>query len=458
MRGDLNVAAALKTQVTAMGSDTRHAVVHIPDGHETPPGRHLPLAGAGLAHKDIFVWAGRAPSCGNRAAPRFNAPVSPVIERLAMAGSTPLAALAMAEYASGVTGENPYLPLPVNPLGPDYAVGGSSSGSAVAVASGLCYGSLGTDTAGSVRIPAATCGIFALKPTNGVLEPEGCFPLAPTLDTIGVISRSALDAALLFAASLAPDQRNKLIPRCDDALQYRNGVAEPGDLPVRPWRLATVLDHHNPRFSACAEVRDAVISIAKAFSNGPPLHHDRLDPLPELVRNASTILHAEAAGTHHERLRSRPSALSAITRTVAIPGAVIPAAWYDMARRNREALRQEFLERYLRHSDVLLTPILPQGIPMWGSVLTGSPQFDPMALLSLFSWTAFCNYLGLPAVTFPVGRSADGVPLSIQAIGPPHCEAVLLSFAYQVERELFGDHGLVEELPLPHFTRYDSLS
>src|SRR5690606_25648989 len=136
-----------------------------------------------------------------------------------MAGATTLGTLSMAEFASGITGENPNLPLPVNPLGARYAVGGSSSGSAVAVAAGLCYGSLGTDTAGSLRIPAATCGIFTLKPTQNVLELQGCYPLAPSLDTAGIMTRSALDAAVLFAAAMAPERRADILPAMGAVLE-----------------------------------------------------------------------------------------------------------------------------------------------------------------------------------------------------------------------------------------------
>src|SRR5690606_17274620 len=170
----------------------------------------LPLAGVGMAHKDIFAMRGRLPYCGTPAPVATAGNVTPEVQRLAQAGATTLAAVGMAEFACGATGESPHLPQPVNPVHPLAAVGGSSSGSGVAVAAGLCYASLGTDTAGSVRIPAATCGIVGFKPGRGVLPNTGTHPLAPSLDTVGVLARSARDAAQVFAAMLSPDQRQRL--------------------------------------------------------------------------------------------------------------------------------------------------------------------------------------------------------------------------------------------------------
>src|SRR5690606_17792408 len=150
--------------------------------------------------------------------------------------ATTLAAVGMAEFACGATGENPHLPRPVNPVDPLAAVGGSSSGSGVAVAAGLCYASLGTDTAGSVRIPAATCGIVGFKPGRDVLPNTGTHPLAPSLDTVGVLARSARDAAQVFAAMLPPDQRQRLFPAGDAAHASDDAVITLP--PARALRLA----------------------------------------------------------------------------------------------------------------------------------------------------------------------------------------------------------------------------
>lgn len=454
--GMLNVGDALRMQAGAMASDPWHCVVQASKPVTAAPDQTLPLAGVGLAHKDIFVTPDRRPVCGARVAPDFDASISPLVGRLATAGGVTLGSLSMAEFAAGITGENPNLPLPINPLGTRYAVGGSSSGSAVAVAAGLCYGSLGTDTAGSLRIPAATCGIFTLKPTQNVLELQGCFPLAPSLDTAGILARSALDAAVLFAAAMAPERRADILPAMDTVLDSLGGVAEAIHLPDRPWRIATVTDHPQARFSANAQVREAVLGVAQEFSHGPTRHHRQLDALQDMQRCASTILHVEAAGTHYGRLQAQDPGLSAITRAVVLPGAAIPAVWLEAAQRGRGALRQQFVEHYLSDADILLTPILPLGLPDWDQVRTGSPRFAPAALLAMFSWASFVNYLGLPAVVFPIAHDAQGAPVCVQAIGRPRSEEALLAFAYHLEQRLFGCNGFVKRVPLPHFHCPDS--
>ena len=441
--GTLTVADALAAQADRVAHDTWNCVVHAFGPNDAGAMPEQALAGIGLTHKDMFVMPGRQPVCGARTVPQFDVPVSPLIQRLDNAGGVTLATLTMAEYASGVTGENANLPLPVNPLDSSYAVGGSSSGSAVSVAAGLSYGSLGTDTAGSVRIPAATCGVFGLKPTHGTLESQGCFPLAPTLDTVGVLTRSALDAAVLFAVLMNPECRAARLPRFVDVVENQGGIANADHLPMESWRLATIVDHHSPHFSANPETREAITTLAADFSDGPARHHKGLEGASDMVKRVNTLLHVEAAATHYSRLQAEGSELSAITRGVALPGAAIPAVWYYAAWQSRDVWRQKFLDTYLCDSDVVLTPVLPRGIPTWDHVQTTSANFDPAALLAMFSWTAFVNYLGLPAVSFPVGYGADGAPISVQAIGRPNCEATLLALAYQVELRRFGSDGFV---------------
>ena len=153
-----------------------------------------------------------------------------MLRRLAGHGALNLGALAMAEHACGATAENPHAPALMNPLDSAAAVGGSSSGSAVAVAAGLCPASLGTDTAGSVRMPAATCGLIGLKPNAC---PRKAWPLAPTLDTVGVIARDALDAASVRGRPARRRRRSRVAPAAD-ALERE--LARPRD-----WRIANAL-------------------------------------------------------------------------------------------------------------------------------------------------------------------------------------------------------------------------
>jgi aspartyl-tRNA(Asn)/glutamyl-tRNA(Gln) amidotransferase subunit A len=400
------------------------------------------LAGVGLAHKDIFDTPERAAGCG-RPEKTAHAPAadgSVALQRLAQAGALDLAALATAEFACGATGENPHFPLPVNPIDAGAAVGGSSSGSAVAVAAGLCYASLGTDTAGSVRIPAATCGLVGLKPTHGLISRDGVQPLAASLDTVGVLARSAADAALVLAA--AGDVH-------DGAL--RAAAASPDRLEQhlladRPLRILTAFQSDDLATEVCEGLQafekalQALYGAPKAIS--PAGGGAQLPLLREMTQCAETLLHVEAARVLWLRLQSGPESLAASTRAVSLPGVAIPALWYREALSRRAAYVRQCAASWFGEADILLVPALPIGVPDWAQVLPDSPQFHARSLLALHRWMPFVNYLGFPAIVFPVGRDARGRPLSVQAIARPYAETALLSFAYRVEREFYGREGV----------------
>lgn len=444
--GDISVPEALsiQRQTLAQHADQWQCVTHV-FAADAEPASTLPLAGVGLAHKDIFAMRGRLPHCGTPAPVATAGPITTVVQRLEQAGATTLAALAMAEFACGATGENPHLPLPVNPVDSSAAVGGSSSGSGVAVAAGLCYASLGTDTAGSVRIPAATCGVLGFKPGWGVLPDTGTHPLAPSLDTVGILARSAQDASDIFSAMLLPGQRQSLVRSGSVAATSAAGsisLHEPG-----PCRIAACFAHPRNGTALDAELTATLEDFASEAARGQAVRQLRLADMPELVRCADVMLYAEAAAVHAAALRGERPPLSAITRGVVVPGSALPATWYVQAMQARSAHTRNFLDTCLRDHDILLTPVLEQGVPDWDEVFTQSDKFAPRALLAMFSWTSFVNYLGLPAISFPVGTDARGRPISVQAIARPGAEALLLAFAYQAERARYGDGGFVPRPP-----------
>ncbi|GAA5233059.1 amidase [Verticiella sediminum] len=372
----------------------------------------LPLAGVGVAYKDIVAVAGRQPRCGTPWAQDTGVAEATAVQRLRMAGAHGLGMLAMAEFACGATGENPHLPRPINPVDPAAAVGGSSSGSAVAVAAGLCYGALGTDTAGSVRIPAATCGVLGLKPGPEAIDAAGVFPLSPSLDTVGVLAHSAEDARALFLV-MAGQRETSASPT-------------PAGAAVR---VALCLERPNPVRPVNDDMRAALQQAAGRLGRVETV---ALPDLPEWVRCADLLLNVEAARVHADRLRDDTRPLAPGTRAVAVPGSILPGAWYRAALEARAGHRQRLLDTLFAAHDVLVTPVLPDGVPDWSEVHTASPGFQARALLALFSWTAFVNYLGLPAVSVPVGVDARGRPLSAQLIGAPASELALLALAARV--------------------------
>ncbi|WFC67154.1 amidase [Achromobacter denitrificans] len=426
LRGDIGLQDALARQHAAFVADPLHSATAVFDPPASLPGLALPLAGVGLAHKDIFMLRGRAPGRGTDPALNAGPPsaaAATLIRRLDAAGSQPLAALAMAEHACGATGENPHYPLPRNPVDAQAAVGGSSSGSAVAVAAGLCYGSLGTDTAGSVRIPAAT--LLILSQTHSLLFPTQVIaPLAPSFTPIpSALSRLR---ALILENLVAPAQARRLFPQ---------GAQAWADAPdATAWRVATCWEHPNPAVTLSSEVGHALQGLVDALPAGTARKPVALDGLPTWTRLADTLLHAEAASIHSAALREDAPALTPLTRTAALAGAALPAVWYLDALRQRGAHARRFVAQALRGVDLLLTPALPRGVPDWRQVLTGTDTFEPRQLLDMFSWMAFVNYLGLPAIVFPIGLDSRKRPISIQAIARPGHEARLLAFARHVER------------------------
>jgi aspartyl-tRNA(Asn)/glutamyl-tRNA(Gln) amidotransferase subunit A len=388
-----------------------------------------PLSGIALAHKDIFAIAGQQAGCGRGQPPD---PVADrdadVLTRLAQAGAVNLAALSMAELACGSTGESPWSPRPVNALSIDAVVGGSSGGSAAAVASGLCYASLGTDTAGSVRIPAATCGLIGLKPTWDAISRQGVHPLAPSLDTVGVLARTVADAALVYACAA-----HTVAPELTAAATTPYGIAEWLSAP-RPLRIATHLPPAPPD--------DEVISTLQAFitraSGDHSVHAVDLPQLDALSRLAHVVLHFEAAAAHRALLQDADAQLGASARAVLIPGAALPEAWYHDALAQRGPRLQAFVDTVFADADILLVPALPRPVPDWDTVTPGTPGFDVHQLLALHRWMPFVNYLGLPALVFPIGHDRRGRPVTAQAVARPHAEAVLLAFAHRYDRGAAG--------------------
>ncbi|WP_455281230.1 amidase [Cupriavidus necator] len=424
-------AAALRC-VVEMGEPQRSGMRQ---GRATGQGRAQPiLAGVGLAHKDIFARAGSQPRCGRTIPPAqaHDLPPATALLRLDAAGALDLATLQMAEFACGATGENAQTGEPVNPLDAAAAVGGSSSGSAVAVAGGLCYASLGTDTAGSVRIPAATCGVLGLKPTRGMIPTRGVFPLAPSLDSVGIIARSAADAACLLAVTAL---HRKTLPL--RLASQAAGTMQASLLATPEIRLRHCFD--------AVEVRGDVLGVLNGFVAGMPSGlrstSTGLGQIDTLNRAAQTLLHTEAAQVHWARLRDPDSGLGRLVRAVTLPGLAIPAVWYREALAKRESAAQQMLDTVFDGADIVLTPALPLGVPDWAEVDTRSAGFNGKALAAMYRLMSFVNYLGFPAVVFPVGHDARGRPVSVQAIGRPHAEGTLLSFAYRVERDLFGTNG-----------------
>ena len=398
--GEVTVPDALGLQrqlIQTAAGDSQGIVQPWPDADETGPGH---FKGIALAHKDIFDLPGRAPGLGvHRGRPDPLRQRAAALERLAQAGFSQSAALAMAPHACGATSQNPHFARVINPLDARMAVGGSSSGSAAAVAAGLTHVSLGTDTAGSVRIPAATCGLLGLKTTHGLIPTAGCAPLAPSLDTIGLLSRHADDARMALQV-LAPG----LTPlRAPDGLRYQ------------AWLPAGELD---------AEVHAALSDWAMQVQAKPLDLSHLFGPLSQ---HAQRVLCHEVAQTHRTALLAGHA--DAAVETLGWMGLAMPEDWYHQAMACRGAWLARFISVAFDQADVLVLPSLPKPVPDWDQVHVGEARFDARELLALHHFMGFINYLGLPSLNVPIATDGNGRPICAQLVGRAFADLALLDLA-----------------------------
>ncbi|HSN70003.1 MAG TPA: amidase [Steroidobacteraceae bacterium] len=392
-------------------------------------GRPLgPLHGVPLAHKDMFYRAGRSSSCGSAiAATRASRTTSTLLERLDAAGALEIGALNMAEFALGPTGHNAITGHCRNAWNPEYISGGSSSGSGSAVGAGIVPASLGSDTGGSVRLPAALNGVLGLKPTHGRLSRHGLMPLSYSIDTAGPIVRRARDAARLMDVLAGhdpadPTSSRRPVPaheseclRGIDELKVgvpRNYFYDPVTEEVRTLIEASiaVLERQGAR----------IVEI-----DVPDPHH-----LTELSR---VIVYAEATSLHGVWLRERRDEYSPQVAVRAATGLAIPAAAYLEALCLRPRVVRGFVEQVFERCDVLHTPTLAIPVPTLAETDVGSGRAMWDIIAQMVHCTAPINYLGLPAVAVPAGFTANGLPASFQLIGRPFAEAQLLRVAHAYE-------------------------
>ncbi len=390
-----------------------------------------PLHGVPLAHKEMFYRAGQPSACGSRIlADYVPAQTSSALAGLDAAGALDIARLNMVEFALGTTGHNEITGTPRNPWNTDYITGGSSSGSAAAVAGRLVYGALGSDTGGSIRLPAACCGLIGLKPTYGRVSRAGAMPLSFTLDHIGPLTRSVADAALMLQAIAGPDPADPTTAQTP-APDYSAGLNKG----VKGLRIAVPENYfYDP---VDAEVAALARASLKVFEDlGATIVPVVLPKVIELANPLNVlIIAAEGAAFHARWLRERPDDYGPQTLGRLLPGLLYPATRYIEALNMRQAVMAALEESVFAKADILHTPVWTIPVPSIAeSDVAANPGF--MEFLTL---TGHCvrpfNYTGLPAMSVPVGRTANGLPSAMQLVGRPFDEALLLQAAAAYERE-----------------------
>jgi len=389
-----------------------------------------PLHGVPVAHKDLCVVPGLPTSCGTRTPDYFRSDVPcTAAARLAAAGAVLLGKLNMTELAMGPFGDNAHHGDVQNPLKPGHASGGSSSGSAAAVAAGLVAGAIGSDTGGSIRLPAACCGVVGLKPTYGRVSRAGVMPLSWTMDHIGPLAATVTDAALLFAAMAGHDAAD-----ATSSARPLDDVVGALDAPVTALRAGVPETHFfdDVHSDVHAAVRVAIGVIEKL---GVQVGRAKLPDLRSLTRECSTpIVAAEAATEHGRLLRERRDEVQPVVYTRASAGFAVAAVQYLEAQRLRERFAREFVATAFEDADVLLVPTIPEPAPAYADAKAGSVD-EIVARMGRFSrLTRSLNAAGVPALSVPCGWTADGRPLALQIVGRPFDEATVLRVGRAYER------------------------
>lgn len=379
-----------------------------------------PLHGIPIALKDLVMTRGIRTTCGSRIlkdwVPEADATV---VVRLVAAGAILLGKLNMHEFAYGPTGVNPHYGTPVNPWGRDRMPGGSSSGSGVAVAAGLCAGALGTDTGGSVRIPASLCGIVGLKPTYGRVSRAGVVPLAWSLDHIGPMTRTVTDAALLLQALAGHDPADPSTAAVEVPDYRRASEADPRGLRVGVVR-EVFFEHLHP------DVRAAVEGAVRALEGlGIRVEEIRLPRLHHAGPATFAIITAESMAYHEPYLKTRAAEYGADVRARLLTGQFVLATQYLKAQRARQVLRAE-VDGALSRVDALLLPTTPIPAPRTDEreATVDGVREDVRAWLT--RCTRPINLTGHPALSLPCGLTGEGLPVGLQLVGRHFDEATLL--------------------------------
>ena len=383
------------------------------------------LRGIPLAIKDLFDVRGVVTTAGS---PLLKDNVAQddafVVKQLREAGAIFLGKLNMHEWALGVTGVNPHFGAARNPWNTNYITGGSSSGSGAALAAGLCYGSLGSDTGGSIRIPASLCGIVGLKPTYGRVSVRGVIPLAWSLDHAGPMGRCVDDVASLF----------NVIKACDANDPYsEQNIPSNFQPPTANFRIGVPDDYF---FSDLHPETEAAYRAAiKTLSEiGFDQRAVSLPGFEASEKASAKILLAEAAAYHQEHIKKHTDQIGTDVLTRFQWGLDVTGVEYALARRKQVEWRHK-IEQLFESIDALVLPATP--FPA-----TRIDESDPVALSrgNLTRFTRMFNLTGHPAIVLPCGRTVNGLPIGLQIVGPRWREEKIIQVArvYEEARGKFG--------------------
>jgi aspartyl-tRNA(Asn)/glutamyl-tRNA(Gln) amidotransferase subunit A len=387
-----------------------------------------PLHGVPMAHKDMYYREGVVSSCGSKILRERKAnQTATALERLDAAGAIQFGVLNMAEFAFGPTGHNWHYGHCRNPWDPSRITGGSSSGSGVSVAARASFAALGSDTGGSIRLPAAFCGTSGIKPTYGRVSRAGAMPLSFSLDTIGPLARTVEDCALILQAIAGADARD---PTAESrpVPDFSKSIGAP----ISGLRIGKPRQYF---YDDCdAEIREAMEVSLEAFRKlGASVVDIDIPDMSAWNAAGAMIISAEAAAVHANWLRTRAQDYSPQVRMRLEQGLAFPAAAYLNALRLRAVALREFNRQVFAKVDLVHAPVVSFQTPTIAETDLGdSPQAATM-LGRTTRLTRPGNFLALPIVSANAGFTRAGMPIGMQLMGRPHDETTVLraGHAYQ---------------------------
>jgi aspartyl-tRNA(Asn)/glutamyl-tRNA(Gln) amidotransferase subunit A len=392
-----------------------------------------------LAHKDLFYRAGKIATCASEIRRDMTVDTtSTALARLEAAGSITVGMLNMAEFAIGPTGHNPHWGHCRNPWDTDYISGGSSSGSGASVGGRCVYGALGSDTGGSIRLPAHFCGIVGLKPTQSRISRYGAMPVSFSMDCFGPMARTPRDVARLLTATAGHDAQDPTSSR-QPVPDYE--AALDGDL--KGLRVGVPTNHYYDAGIEPDVDRVMRASLDALVAAGAELVEIKVPDQKRLIDLGTMVTFVEAAVAHKQWMHARPQDYSPQGLARLELGLGYPATAYLEALQLRPVLVQDFIDQVFGVCDVLHTPTSPFAPKTVEETDVGASADLVAFLNNIGRCTRSISYLGLPAISVPAGFSDNGMPIGFQLVGRPFDEAGLLRTAYLYEQSVGGLLGNV---------------
>jgi aspartyl-tRNA(Asn)/glutamyl-tRNA(Gln) amidotransferase subunit A len=398
------------------------------------------LHGVPLAHKDMYYDAGKIVTCGSKIRKGFVATTtSTALQRLKDAGTVRLGSLQMVEFAFGPTGHNPHYGAVCNPWNTDHITGGSSSGSGSAVAARLTFAALGSDTGGSIRMPAHFCGVTGLKTTVGRVSRAGAMPLSWSLDTVGPLAQTVEDCALLTGLMAGADPEDPTashVPVPDYMAATKQSI--------RGLKVGVPSAYYVDDLDAeVARALDETVAVLK--KEGAEIVKVDLPDQRQLSAACQIVLATEAASLHKRWMIERPQDYGAQVLMRLQNGLAIPAVTYLEAMRWRGPALTAWLAA-VDGTDAVIAPVTPMPAPTIAESDVGNSMNAEAVIQRITRFTRPINYLGLPSLAIPAGFTGAGLPVGMQLIGRAFDEATILRIGAAFQRAT-DFHRRVPALP-----------